>query len=142
MMAACSLILTSLRWTRVAGIPTCGETLGSEHENSQQSAAAKFYRRSHDAVIRVYDDADNMIETHEPPSASSESHEHQSKASLVTIPPAVSTGDTLLVEITDALPANCNVYMRQTNCWFVLFHRFRQIATASFDTTKSANASQ
>jgi len=57
--------LTSLRWTRVAGIPTCGETLGSEHENSQRSAAAKFYRRSHDAVIRVYDDADNMIETHE-----------------------------------------------------------------------------
>jgi hypothetical protein len=46
------------------------------------------------------------------------------------------------VEITDTLPANCNVYMRPTNCWFVLFHRFRQIATASFDTTKSANASQ
>jgi hypothetical protein len=26
---------------------------------------AKFYSRSHDAVIRAYDDADNMIETHE-----------------------------------------------------------------------------
>jgi hypothetical protein len=26
---------------------------------------AKFYSRSHDAVIRVYDDADNVIETHE-----------------------------------------------------------------------------
>jgi hypothetical protein len=103
---------------------------------------AKFYSRSHDAVIRVYDEAGNVIQTHEPPSASSESHEHQSKANLVTSPPAVSTGDTPLVETTDALPANCNVYMRPTNCWFVLFHRFRQIATASFDTTKSANASQ
>jgi hypothetical protein len=26
---------------------------------------AEFYRRSHDAVIRVYDDAGNVIETHE-----------------------------------------------------------------------------
>jgi hypothetical protein len=26
---------------------------------------AKFYSRSHDAVIRVYDDTDNAIETHE-----------------------------------------------------------------------------
>ncbi len=26
---------------------------------------AKFYSRSRDAVIRVYDDAGNMIETHE-----------------------------------------------------------------------------
>jgi hypothetical protein len=26
---------------------------------------AKFYSRSHDAVIGVYDDAGNMIETHE-----------------------------------------------------------------------------
>jgi hypothetical protein len=25
----------------------------------------KFYSRSHDAVIRVYDDAGNVIETHE-----------------------------------------------------------------------------
>jgi hypothetical protein len=26
---------------------------------------AKFYSRSHDAVIRVYDETDNVIETHE-----------------------------------------------------------------------------
>ena len=26
---------------------------------------AKFYSRSHDAVIRVYDDTGNVIETHE-----------------------------------------------------------------------------
>jgi hypothetical protein len=26
---------------------------------------AKFFRRSHDAVIRVYDNAGNVIETHE-----------------------------------------------------------------------------
>jgi hypothetical protein len=25
---------------------------------------AKFYSRTHDAVIRVYDEADNVIETH------------------------------------------------------------------------------
>jgi hypothetical protein len=26
---------------------------------------AKFYSRSHDAVIRVYDESDNVIDTHE-----------------------------------------------------------------------------
>jgi hypothetical protein len=26
---------------------------------------AKFYNRSHDAVIRVFDETDNVIETHE-----------------------------------------------------------------------------
>jgi hypothetical protein len=26
---------------------------------------AKFYSRSHDAVIRVYDEANNVVETHE-----------------------------------------------------------------------------
>jgi len=30
-----------------------------------QSATAKFFSRSHDAVIRVYDEAGNVIETHE-----------------------------------------------------------------------------
>jgi hypothetical protein len=25
------------------------------------------------------------------------------------------------VEITDTLPANCNVYIRPIDCWFVLF---------------------
>jgi len=29
-----------------------------------QSGYAQFYSRSHDAVIRVYDNAGNMIETH------------------------------------------------------------------------------
>jgi hypothetical protein len=28
-------------------------------------ARLKFYSRSHDAVIRVYDEAGNVIETHE-----------------------------------------------------------------------------
>jgi hypothetical protein len=32
---------------------------------SNAIAYAKFYSRSHDAVIRVYDDAGNMIERHE-----------------------------------------------------------------------------
>jgi len=30
-----------------------------------QRLHAKFYSRSHDAVIRVYDQAGNVIETHE-----------------------------------------------------------------------------
>jgi hypothetical protein len=35
-------------------------------ERNQQSVGyAKFFSRSHDAVIRVYDDAGNVIETHE-----------------------------------------------------------------------------
>jgi len=30
-----------------------------------QSATRDFFSRPHDAVIRVYDEADNVIETHE-----------------------------------------------------------------------------
>jgi hypothetical protein len=30
-----------------------------------QSATQSFYSRSHDAVIRVYDEIGNVIETHE-----------------------------------------------------------------------------
>ena len=50
---------------RVAGIPTCGEMLGGEHENALTNRYSKVRSRSHDAVIRVYDAADNVIETHE-----------------------------------------------------------------------------
>jgi hypothetical protein len=32
---------------------------------SNAIGCAKFYSRSHNAVIRVYDDAGNVIETHE-----------------------------------------------------------------------------
>jgi hypothetical protein len=64
-MAACSLILTSLRWTRVAGIPTCGETLGGARELSTKRCSKVLHPLSPDAVIRVYDNADNVIETHE-----------------------------------------------------------------------------
>jgi hypothetical protein len=32
---------------------------------SNAIGCAKFYSRSHDAVIRVYDEAGNLIETHE-----------------------------------------------------------------------------
>ena len=34
---------------------------------------AKFYSRSHDAMIRVYDEAGEMIETHEQPGTFQES---------------------------------------------------------------------
>jgi len=30
-----------------------------------QSATRDFFSHSHDAVVRVYDEADNVIETHE-----------------------------------------------------------------------------
>ncbi|PYJ50416.1 MAG: hypothetical protein DME83_09565 [Verrucomicrobia bacterium] len=40
---------------KVAVLSTGGTTIGY----------AKFYSRSHDAVIRVYDEAGNVIETHE-----------------------------------------------------------------------------
>jgi hypothetical protein len=33
--------------------------------NSDAANYAKFYSRSHDAVIRVYDEAGNVIETHD-----------------------------------------------------------------------------
>jgi hypothetical protein len=33
--------------------------------NNRSSSYAKFYSRSHNAVIRVYDDAGNVIATHE-----------------------------------------------------------------------------
>jgi hypothetical protein len=41
--------------------------LGYGEPNASSNAVdyAKFYSRSHDAVIRVYDEAGNMIETHE-----------------------------------------------------------------------------
>jgi hypothetical protein len=40
----------------------CGTV--SETQSATQSDA-KFYSRSHDAVVRVYDEAGNVIETHE-----------------------------------------------------------------------------
>ena len=35
------------------------------HAVSNATEYAKFYSRSHDAVIRVYDETGNVIETHE-----------------------------------------------------------------------------
>jgi hypothetical protein len=40
-------------------------TYGEPDAVSNASDYAKFFSRSHDAVIRVYDDAGNVIETHE-----------------------------------------------------------------------------
>jgi hypothetical protein len=39
--------------------------LSKECLYNRSSSYAKFYGRSHRAVIRVYDDAGNVIETHE-----------------------------------------------------------------------------
>jgi hypothetical protein len=38
---------------------------GEPNAISNAVAYAKFYSRSHDAVIRVYDEAGNVIATHE-----------------------------------------------------------------------------
>jgi hypothetical protein len=46
----------------------CFEAQGVEPvflDQEQAIGYAKFFSRSHDAVIRVYDDAGNVIETHE-----------------------------------------------------------------------------
>ena len=40
-------------------------TYGEPNAASNTIGYAKNYSRSHDAVIRVYDDAGNVIETHE-----------------------------------------------------------------------------
>ena len=40
-------------------------TYGEPDAVSKAIDHAKFFSRSHDAVIRVYDDAGNVIETHE-----------------------------------------------------------------------------
>ena len=46
---------------------------------------AKFYSRSHDAVIRVNDEADNVIETHEHTGDFRRAVRRQAKAYLATI---------------------------------------------------------
>ena len=40
-------------------------TYGEPDAVSKAIGYAKFYSRSHDPVIRVYDEAGNVIETHE-----------------------------------------------------------------------------
>jgi hypothetical protein len=47
---------------------------------------AKFFSRSHDAVIRVYDEAGNVIGTHEHQGASSESGDALRSTRLAFIP--------------------------------------------------------
>jgi hypothetical protein len=42
-----------------------GFAYGGHDEASNAVDCAKFFSRSHDAVIRVYDKAGNVIETHE-----------------------------------------------------------------------------
>jgi len=53
--------------TGSAGLPDyrCPWTSGEPDSVSNAVDYAKFYSRSHNAVIRVYDDAGNVIDTHE-----------------------------------------------------------------------------
>jgi hypothetical protein len=53
---------TKGRLSRLAGV--CADRL-QPNAISNAIGYAKFYNRSHDAVIRVYDEAGNVIETHE-----------------------------------------------------------------------------
>jgi hypothetical protein len=47
------------------GLPFGRLRYGEPNAISNAVDYAKFYSRSHDAVIRVYDDVGNVIETHE-----------------------------------------------------------------------------
>jgi hypothetical protein len=42
-----------------------GSGYGDGNATANAVGYAKFYRRSHDAVIRVYDESGNVIEKHE-----------------------------------------------------------------------------
>jgi hypothetical protein len=46
-------------------LPSGRPWYGEPNAVSNAVGYAKFFSRSHDAVIRVYDDAGNVIETHE-----------------------------------------------------------------------------
>jgi hypothetical protein len=46
-------------------LPFGGLWYGEPDAMNSAVGYAKFFSRSHDAVIRVFDDAGNMIETHE-----------------------------------------------------------------------------
>jgi len=48
---------------QAAEVPRALQAAANTVNKSQTSA--KFFNRSHDAVIRVYDDAGNVIQTHE-----------------------------------------------------------------------------
>jgi hypothetical protein len=50
----------------ISDVLPCGRLLyGEPNALSSAIGYAKFFSRSHDAVIRVYDEAGNVIETHE-----------------------------------------------------------------------------
>ena len=55
------------------------------------------YSRSHDAVIRVYDEAGNVIETHEHAGDVIETHEHK------------GTGRNLMIVVIAAMAASCKL---------------------------------
>jgi len=46
-------------------VATPKPTKAGRPQRNNCSRYAKFYSRAHDAVIRVYDEAGNVIETHE-----------------------------------------------------------------------------
>ena len=50
-------------FSRSRKLRLCGTA--SQSQSAVQSAMQSFYSRSHDAVIRVYDEAGNVIDTHE-----------------------------------------------------------------------------
>ncbi len=51
-------------FSRSRKLRLCGTA--SQPQSAMQSATQSFYSRSHDAVIRVYDEAGNVIETQDP----------------------------------------------------------------------------
>jgi hypothetical protein len=70
LVTAAAIVGAGLLWFQSPPHATKPEVAGAspaEQINAQRvlSHAEKRYSRSHDAVIRVYDDAGNVIETHE-----------------------------------------------------------------------------
>jgi hypothetical protein len=54
-----------IRRSRHSQVKLAASRYGEPNAISNAIGYAKFFSRSHDAVIRVYDDAGNVIETHE-----------------------------------------------------------------------------
>ena len=55
---AAKIVFVDFKWLATQAETPCPAS-------QTQSAIARFYSRSHNAVIRVYDDGGNVIETHE-----------------------------------------------------------------------------
>jgi hypothetical protein len=88
-----------------------------------QSGAQKFYSRSHDAVIRVYDAAGNVIET----------HEHKGDHFVIAVWRAKRIHEQEFVECYEEVCCRIYRHVRARLCWnsqSINNPPFRQIGVA------------